>query len=332
MGWQLGAIEFATRKAGSPTAWPLPSIGALEGEGMEEKKDFDIWWGRRHGFGKGVHTPYAIYKKLHQAGADFEYIDFLQSVFRSGYMGRKIAKERIDNEIKKLKNADSPSSATDYRQWSMLKRQMLFDSIQETPSKPPHYHYKTVRKWVKDSIGPVIKDYFVKTGILLEGVEREKLIDRMASNLSASHKKQQKKAAKEKVGLTSEDPVITVYLDYCYNDLFRDPHKTGKKGDRWGTFFMLGVTEHLRQKSHGKPYYPLAVRLLRNTYATLNEPMENPLTDRNAMMRIRDLKKSRLNKWKRDLKILEKQLYPKYRHFHESWCHPDFVLPRQVNN
>lgn len=79
-------------------------------------------------------------------------------------------------------------------------------------------------------------------------------------------------------------PILSVYDQYHYPQIGR-----GRSADSWGTFFLLGVTEHLRQKA-GKPHHALAYRLLR----ALRPPSLHRAPDRyriSATVRVREFKR-----------------------------------------
>jgi len=69
------------------------------------------------------------------------------------------------------------------------------------------------------------------------------------------------------------DALTTVMVEFCYPPRFFN--LKGGPGDRWGSFFLLVVTDHLRSNGKRKPNHGLAYRLL-GTLRKDSSPIDNP--------------------------------------------------------
>jgi hypothetical protein len=273
---------------------------------MKQKIDLDSWWDKRYGFEKLANPLFSIYQELNRIGADLDYIDFLQRFFVAFYRSRWSLFEWIENEVKRRRTEDT-LQPVDYSHWSPLERQMLFHTIKKQPSKPRSYHHKALTKWFEETIDPVIEDHFIKTGFFIEGTARKKLVTYLVSLAKSTEKEQQETRRKDMDALSKRDPVEAIFREY----LFSQPsYKEGRKGDLWGTFFLLAITEHLRKLKSGKPNYSLACKLLDLIRDKANERKEEGSSGDKAKWRIRNLKVSS-PEWNRHLKILEKRIFPR---------------------
>lgn len=257
------------------------------------KKDFQTRWNER--YFRTDHPLYSIYKDLCNAGADFDYIEFL-------CLQLCVGDHVITQERERLRQ-EKQSGGTEKSELSLSSLPPASLSLPPVPGRIPLefvtqmfklrpedllQYLDSAPEWYKEDI-----DY-PKLRTLVE----EKIAERtgLKANLHKKHEETLKHFRKE-------SPLVGIFMDYA-------PHpgdwKT-KPPDTWGSFLLLAVTEHLHKKSRSKrpPLYLLAARLLR---AARGRPFKSSYQERtNAKALVRKLRKSHSEKWKSDLKILERE-------------------------
>lgn len=105
-----------------------------------------------------------------------------------------------------------------------------------------------------------------------------------------------RKLEADKQKLTAEAPIFTAL--FKYNQPM--PRKRGNQADSWGSFILLAISEHIREKT-GKPQYREAMTLIGHARQT-----STPASRQKAEGRIRKFKEANPS-WGQDLEWLKKQ-------------------------
>lgn len=243
-------------------------------------KDFDEWWHKA--YFRTDHPLYGIYKRLHKAGADLEYVDSLTRILRVGDQNALyITKDLKENLPSSLLHLGHPSA--------IAKR--VNKGISEFAAK----------KWV------TLKE--------AERKELERYVQINAKKTIAKKRENQRKALRQTVDqVFQKNPIGGILFEYSSWPLL---YETGRRSDDLGSFFLLAVSEHLRERT-GKPHFLLAGNVLR---AVRGKREDGNKTSRlQAMVRVDKLKKSG-HDWKRHVNILRES----YQSFKSGKPWPKFI-------
>lgn len=235
---------------------------------QENGNAFQLWWNERF-FHK--EPFYENYKKLRALGADLDYIEFLRELF---VRGEDIVKTILDEQIKEKRWKDSKRE-----KWALSGRDnyirdavnLTIEAIEEKGL--PSTEGETKR--IQEEVVHLIKhdDYLWLSRLV------------PARNVSASFSEIRSRLGTDNL----------IILKYIY------PDSPGRKGaDKWGDFFLVALTEHLRESTK-KPRYLEAHRLLLKLRREICGAARG---DRDkCKQRVFRFKKD-FPRWKRDLNLL----------------------------
>lgn len=243
-------------------------------------EDFDAWW--HNAYFRTDHPLYGIYKRLHKAGADLEYVDSLTRILRVG-------------------DQDALYITKDLRK--------------NLPSHLLHLgHPSAIAKRVEKGIS----EFAAKKGVTLTETERkelEKHVQIKAKKTIAKNKEHQRKALRRTVDqVFQKNPIGGILFEYSSWPLL---YETGRRSDDLGSFFLLAVSEHLRDRT-GRPHFLLAGNVLGAVRG--KREARNKTSRLQAMVRVDKLKKSG-HDWKRHLSILRES----YQSFKSGKPWPPFI-------
>ena len=194
---------------------------------QENGNAFQLWWNERF-----FHTEpfYDHYKRFHSLGADLDYIDFLREFF---VRGESLVKEILDEQIKE-------------KRWKDSKREK--------------WALSGLNNYIRDAVNLTIEAIEEKSlpgteegkkRIQEEVVHRIKLDDHLFLSRLAPARDVSFSEIRSRLGTDN-----LIILKYIF------PDSPGRKGaDKWGDFFLVALTEHLRESTK-KPRNLEAHRLL----------------------------------------------------------------------
>ena len=228
-------------------------------------KDFQSWWNDRYFYTNDpIYSQlYDVYKRLFEAGADLDYIEGIcQLLF--------VADDDVNFQIE--------------------------DVSKNTPHKFLSLGHPSGRsRRIKEGIVRAEKEL----GIRLDKNSIKEVESEIRGKLK-EHLENQQKRLEEKFKRTSEavfkkNPIDGILMEYASGQLL---YTTGQRSDDVGSFFLLAISEHLREKRR-QPKYALAAKLLQEVRQN-----SKSLSRLDAMVRVDKLKKSHPN-WKLHLKALK---------------------------
>ena len=243
-------------------------------------EDFDAWW--HNAYFRTDHPLHGIYGRLFKAGADLDYVDGLTRILRVGDQDSLYFRNDLETNL---------------------------------PDKLRHLaHPSAIAKLVK--VG--IREFAAKKGVSLTEAEYkdlERYVHPKVQKRVAKHQQETTKANKETVQkILKTNPIGAILYEYSSAPLV---YRTGRRSDDLGSFFMLAVSENLRERT-GRPHFSLAGNLLR---AARSEREASNRTSRlQAMIRVDKLKRSS-HDWKRHLIVLQES----YRSFKSGKPWPKFI-------
>ena len=249
------------------------------------EKEFQEWW-NEHIFDRDPPRE-KVYKRLFAQGVSLDYVHFLCDALRFWDWWAKMIRERA-----------APSQ----------KPPTLLDAI-----KPHQRELGSLVRllcnvtvfMVLEEIKRILPEFSASLNLSHE--ERQKLVDKSLAvyvalgvrlsekRLEISRAESEEMQARKK-NLIAEFPLFAV-LDK-YNQPM--PRKRGNQPDRWGTFILLALSEHIREKT-GHPGYSEAIGLLR-----LSRKLLGKVSRQLAETRIREFKRSNPS-WQADLGSLKMQ-------------------------
>jgi hypothetical protein len=229
---------------------------------MTKEIDFDIWWKARYFYPEGNHKPlYSCLKKFHERGATLYQIQEIDTL--GGYLiiGDMWATD-IDNNNSSIRRKRSHHAMRSF-----------------APLRPYEAFLKAEIEELKAEIENLkaAKENYRK--LFIHAVEAgEKGFQEMAQRFQPSF-------------------LMPALMEFHVPDLIQHAFsRSGRKFDSWGSFFLLGVTEYMKQELR-TPHYRVADDLLR-AYRTLTSfPLKPGRPGRRggksrAIDRIRKLKQS----------------------------------------
>jgi hypothetical protein len=122
----------------------------------------------------------------------------------------------------------------------------------------------------------------------------------------------------------SSNPLLTLFKKYPP----LNPFKRGNRQDDWGSFFLLAITEHLREQGQNRPHYAEAYALLRAVRIDAGIEKSRSATKlpkNTAATRITNVKKAYPD-WAQDLSLLRDQYVLALRNRAEVKSNPDTHL------
>lgn len=241
---------------------------------------FDTWWNERHFYTDDPFYP--TYRKLHAAGADLRYIDFIRAVFVYGSPFDPIVQRKTLRQARRrMRKASAKRGIAEALKRESERLYSIIEEPEQSPSAPMVFlgelqaMVELLRK-VPDSRPKDLVNYL---GTLVE--------DRTSN---------------ERQNLPA--PAVT-YLEalarVCERlNLLRLP-EDGQPPDPLGNFILMAVSEHLREKAPTHHPYRLAAELLRKLRG---DPKPTSLS---ARVRVHKLKAASLRECEEILSFLKEQ-------------------------
>jgi len=251
---------------------------------------FDAWWNKHRGFATLSDPTYEVYRNLAKVGANLDKIDFFEKLFVSFEKLYPVVAAFIEQR-------SGAQQRVNFETWSPLKRRMLLSGIR---SNNPIFDSSVNLAGVKAL--EIAERLAIETGQVLDGAAIRRIENdfrqtgnREARELSATRRRTFLAAARQR---------------YTLEDIFVESIKidhTGRPADNWGTFFILLISEHLREVTlKGKPYYKLSIEWIDSLRKKngLHDTSENKRTSKSAQSRIRAYKQL-VPSWRKRLKTIE---------------------------
>jgi hypothetical protein len=260
------------------------------------QRDFQTWWNDRYFYTN--HPLYTAFKKLHQLGADIDYIDFLCDMLRGGDYFRFFPSKPKAARRAKLLEAYLKTQGD---QFKLLLNFIATIVIGFTALEIAKKHLPG-----EDPVS-LLSDKEVKAIVSLSfSFCKVWLLDNALANAEASLTQHQEKLERF-VKEYGHIPIFRLFLTHNKPIL----PKRGNKADPWGTLFLVAVTEHLREET-GKPHYSEAVRLIEKTRAEYQNNFHGrsghfPKTNaQSALVRVQNFKKANPS-WQESLGLFKDQ-------------------------
>jgi len=196
---------------------------------QENGNAFKLWWNRRFSHTKPF---YENYKTLHSLGADLDYIDFLREFFARG---ERVVKEILDEQMKE-------------KRWKDL----------ETEKRALSGRDKYIRVAVNRTIEAIEEKGLPNTAEEKKRIQEEVLRYIRWDDILVLSRNAPKQTATLDWVISELGTNRKSILNYLYPDF------PGRKGaDKWGDFFLVALTDHLKEKTHNhRAHYFEAYRLL----------------------------------------------------------------------
>lgn len=231
-------------------------------------KDFQTWWNAKY---FDTNYPYYnIYQALHKAKADLDYIEYLRVALQQGDHLIELALQGFKGGLKKSKRTTKKSIPPNWRNLPLTS--LIGEEAMEEWYRQGKEREEAMR-WSMAAL-----DYFIR---------KEEFLRKKREQIDAGLKL-----------LMEKSPVFKKIFMEC-----DEGPKGGRKSDRRGSFFLLAVSEHLREK-RGKPQYRMAARLLKTIRG---QHFASGYQDRtNAKTKVHKLKKTYPD-WESYLKIVKRQ-------------------------
>ena len=254
---------------------------------------FDTWWNDHYFITDHPNNPaykklHSIYKQLHQAKADLDYIEGL---------GRLLV--TADDDIKF--GIEGTSGEIPQRDRSLV-------------------HPSGLSKYIRDKIAQAEKEF----GIAFDENDRkelEKEIKIQAKELlrksGEAHEDDFKDTSRS---VFKKSSIGGILFEYADKPLLL--YTTGRRSDDIGSFFLLAVSAHLRKKG-GRPRYLLAATLL-SAIRNYQELLPGRKARLDAMVRVDKMKQSHPD-WMKHLKALSNS-YSEFKKRHNHPVGPKINL------
>lgn len=266
------------------------------------KSDFQRWWNEKYFY---TSDPlYQSYEKLCRLGADFHYVDFLRGWLEMGDFFQRMG-------VEQMKRAVTPkhpfvavlSKHREDIQMLFVKMygfMVVYYTVEELKSHLAAAagnveQCKVISQWL-DEVSPRVRNEAQK-------ITREAWLGLTYAFIQqqTNRNQQKKEELKETQPIYKPDlarmPILEVLREYYPPVL----PKRGNKGDPWGSFFLLAVTEHMRENTK-HPHFQVAIGLLRKVRSQSGKSAHRET----ATARVQQLKKSHPN-WKYHLTLVKKQ-------------------------
>jgi len=264
----------------------------------QTNEEFLSWWDKNFFY---TDQFYQTYKKLHAAGADLDYIKFICMVFiHVAEFNPVVHRKTLRQAKKRIKKGLVKSGIAD-----VLKRQMerLYSVI---PCGSPMIIFGELRaasdllysaglsaskhKVFVDHIQSLIEEHTT--------IRDQKLLEDIRNLIEEDRATEDQKILAPALALMF---IIKDALDrVCLRiNVFRRPER-GQQPDPLGTFVLLAVSEHLREKHAIRPHYRLAAEFLRKLTG------DSKPTALSARVRVHDLKRSHRG-WEELLSFVKEQ-------------------------
>lgn len=260
------------------------------------KETFETWWNENI-WDTEPFRP--IYKALYDAGADLNYVEFLRWGLKLGDRLAELAQSKNrTKEVHRIKGVDTilgfpkdifikklrayASTLIEFTLDDLRENNKVNSSLDTLSLIPPERR----RKIISDATQGI-------TGLDLLQPFWEQVTEQQEI-----YRKNQQRLMDEQKGQLSQYPFFSVLEEYAYFEVRR-----GNQPDPWGSFFLLAITEHLREKC-GNPHYLAVFRLLRTLRG--QPPGSRHANRLTATNRVSQLKKD-YPKWQYHLQLIKKQ-------------------------
>jgi hypothetical protein len=224
-----------------------------------DSKRFQSWWNEHYFHTDHPDEPaykrlYGIYKQLHSLEADLDYIEHLNGL---------------------LIEAD------------FLSKLMAYEDEADNQEGGALGHPSKLSKRVKQEVSDAVEKFALDLDDSSRKRLEEKVMKAAKARLAEKLNKQKGDYARKVISEFGTNPIKRVLLECFSADIF---YETGRRTDDIGSFFLLAVSQHIRESTK-KPRYLLASRLL--CVWRDNEKSSVARAARlNAMVRVDKLKKA----------------------------------------
>lgn len=244
------------------------------------KQDFQTWWDERYFYNS--HPLYKSYKRLSDLGSDFVYVDFLCSTL---LFGDEFA-QRIWRKGKSNRNEFAPFHEPVMAAIKLTAAGVVFLTIKLLQE----------RKLLDFSLDP---DKIISHDEIMEmtTASHQNWVLRMAKRIEEDEDKKLEPGWR----VVDRTPVLKLLVTLLPKINVSIARK-GRRADPCGSFFLLALTEHLRERSR-KPHWLEAQRLLRKLRRSQSKP--GILERQTAMVRVA--------KFKREYSKPSSELFPSWK-------------------
>jgi hypothetical protein len=296
--------------------------GVPTGGGMDRSTAFDEWWSKKFDFQKFTHPLYKPLKNLCARGGDPDYLlklvrffDEVERPMAKAVQEKRSSRKRIDRPRISIK--DNRDLFRHFAWWVILEtmpifvkygRNLFFESLRGRSStlRSEQVNSQSDQKRIDESF----KAYLTCLEDAAGGIDRA--IEKTEAELTSVSTEQMKKLYNELLAFAKDAramPLGGIVYDYKLYPM----NRSKKPSAAWDTFFLLAVTEHLRDVSEN-PHYLEAARLLekvtfRKQRTVTNQSRPARLIRKNSEQLIANLKKKYPN-WKDHIKQLHEHFRP----------------------
>lgn len=270
------------------------------------KKDFQTWWNETYFFRDD--PLYSSYKTLCELGADFQFIDFLCRWLKLGDFLQQMGVEQMKRAVTP-KHPFVAALSKHREDIQMLFVKMYGSMVVYYTVEELKFHlvaaagnveqFKVISQWLAE-VSPRVRDKAQK-------ITREAWLGLTYMFLQQQAKSSQQKRdeLKETQPIYKSDlarmPILEVLREYYPPVL----PKKGNRSDPWGSFFLLAVTEHLREKKC-RPCFRGTFRLLKKIGGRSKRSARREKDS--AGVRVQRLKQSHPN-WRYHFALVKKQFH-----------------------
>jgi len=277
---------------------------------QKSEEDFQAWWTKTFGFSTGV-PYYREYRDLYLKGADLDYIRSCHVFVWFGDIAYAEANKqrREAKKVGRRKRQIEPAAPVPKVLESAIKGyyrgyiERTFEKANEINPADPLLSLPLSRPLTPPLLQAPLTPRDVYVAARVEQLRREAAEHAWAyaiELLRNSQEEERKKEQQEVEAFAKQNPIAEVIKEYAPGP---ERYKEGGHGDLRGSFFLLAVTEHLREKAI-KERYLLAARLLKKIRG--QDPDSWTEERKRATARVADFKKSHAN-WNSHLRAFREQ-------------------------
>ncbi len=253
---------------------------------------FQAWWNDRGFYSE--HPLYLPFRKLHGFGADLDYVEFLCSLMLrfDDFFLIQAGKPTVDRQAKSRKaylNRHGGELAVLLAHFGRNLIEFTCERIAEL--------------YLRDNDPKQLLS--IADCKAIQGRALERMTNRMMDDFETQRQKivARRRSLIERLQAEAQtSPLMKLLLQYSP----REYPKRGNQADPWGTFFLLALTEHLREMSGGHPHHEEAMALLKKVRGLYGKGSRHKVARSSVAERVRKFK-AHYPDWQQDLKILLQQ-------------------------
>ena len=276
---------------------------------QKTKEEFQAWWTRTFGFSTEA-LYYKNYRALYFKGANLDYIRSCHELVQAGDAVKARANEqrREAKKVKRRKRQIEHAAPVPKALESAIKKyyrgyiDSAFEKAKEINPADPLLSLPLSRPLTPPLLLPPLTPRDVYVARRVEQLRREATEHAWAYAIElvrSRRKEERKKVQREVEAFEKQNPIAEVIKEYA--------PVPGRSEDLRGSFFLVAVTEHLKEETESGLTQAWVVRFLRkispppeNKESSLHQDSVNPKA------RIYSLKNS--HDWERHLELIKKQL------------------------